>query len=153
MGISIEEARRVGIPEEYLREPERPRAFTGPAPGRRSKYHNRRTPYNGVTYASKAEASRAYALDAALGLRMIRGWIGQPKFRLGLPENIYVADFLVFDRDGTAWVEDVKGVRTAKFERDVKLWRRYGPCPLRILRNGKVSETITPNPANGGDIT
>jgi hypothetical protein len=143
MGISIEKARALGIPEEYLTEPVRPRAFTGPAPGR-SKYRNRRTPYNGVTYASKAEASRAYALDQAQKLGLIRGWIGQPKFRLGLPENVYQSDFLVFDCDGTAWVEDTKGVETAKFVRDKKLWARYGPCPLRILRNGKLVETITP---------
>jgi hypothetical protein len=147
MGISLQEARAVGIPEEYL-TPAEPRAFTGPTV-KQSKYRNRRTPYNGVTYASKAEANRAYALDADRKAGLIRGWIGQPKFRLGLPECVYVADFLVFPIGGPPWVEDVKGVETPKWRRDVKLWRRFGPCDLRIIRNGKLAEIVTPNPGNG----
>ncbi len=108
-----------------------------------SKYRNVRTEYNGVAYASKAEATRAYELDLMVKADRIAWWIGQPKFRLGCPENVYVADALVIGY-GELWVEDVKGVMTAKFRRDVKLWRSYGPCELRVIK-GKKSEIIVPN--------
>jgi hypothetical protein len=100
---------------------------------------------DGITYASKAEMIRAYELKLAA---RTFGWIiiQQPKFHLGCPENTYVADFQV--QDGSyIWVEDVKGVTTAKFRHDVKLWRAYGPYPLRILKrthNGWTTETIEP---------
>lgn len=104
--------------------------------------------FNGKVYASKAEAQRA---------RELKVWCEtegttvtpQPRFHLGCPENTYVADFhcrtapgdtaLLVTFDGkehrlTEWVEDVKGVETAKFKRDVKLWRAYGPCVLVILK-------------------
>lgn len=112
------------------------------SPPKRSKYGNSPTVYNGVKYASKAEADYARLLDATPDL----WWIGQPKFRLGVPENVYVADFLVFEegRD-IVHVVDVKGHRTPKFKRDVKLWKAYGPCPLLIV-SGKKSEWIRPKP-------
>jgi hypothetical protein len=101
--------------------------------GGRNKYRAKPTIYNGVRYASKAEAARAEALDALVGMRLVAFWVPQPTFRLGCPENVYRADFLVVDADGAVWVEDVKGVETAKFRRDKKLWAAYGPCRLHIL--------------------
>ena len=40
------------------------------------------------------------------------------------------------------WAEDVKGVETPAFRKNKRLWKSYGPCPLRIIRGGKVVETI-----------
>lgn len=102
-------------------------------PARRNKYKAVATIYNGVRYASKAEANHAAALDLEQTAGVVRLWIGQPKFRLGCPENVYVADMLVVYVDGRVEVHDVKGVRTSKFRRDAKLWSSYGPCPLRII--------------------
>ena len=114
---------------------------------RPNKYRAKRTPYNGVTYASKAEAKRAAELDKVDAW----WWVGQPKFRLGCPENVYVADFLVVTKDaikgGGVRVEDVKGMETATFKRNKRLWKKYGPCDLVILKrkgNGWTTETITP---------
>ena len=100
----------------------------------------------GITYASKAESLRAAQLKLLVDSC---GWIvtPQPRFTLGCPENVYIADFLVSDNEGqwfhdcdpavnvTTWVEDVKGIETQKFRHDVKLWRKYGPCPLVILKH------------------
>lgn len=116
--------------------------------GRRSKYRAVRTEYNGVSYASKAEARRAEELTNDPN---VIWFIGQPKFRLGVPENVYVPDFLVCRETevnhGEYWpechAEDVKGMRTPKFNRDVKLWKRYGKMPLHII-SGKKVEVITP---------
>jgi hypothetical protein len=118
---------------------------TGGAEGkpRRSKYNAKPTVYNGVRYDSKAEAERAKYLDSAItGIRE-HWWIAQPKFRLGCPENVYVADFLVCS-SGKVHVEDVKGMMTPKFRRDMKLWQRYGPCQLWVITKGKIQHV------NGG---
>lgn len=130
-----------------------PAEMGGPAPAvpsveskkmhmRGNKYGAKPTEYNGVRYASKAEAQRARVLDQEQADGFINWWIGQPKFRLGCPENIYVGDFLVVSPEGTR-VEDVKGVETSKFKRDRKLWARYGPCDLWLIK-GKKIEVIRP---------
>lgn len=104
-------------------------------PGRRSKYKAKPVVYGGVRYASKAEGARAVHLDMLVRTGKIGWWIGQPKFRLGCPENIYVADFLVVGTDGRVLrVEDVKGMETQKFKRDRRLWKRYGPCRLWVVK-------------------
>lgn len=106
-----------------------------------SKYRAVRTEYNGVSYASKAEARRAKQLDELKPIKIVDWWLAQPKFRLGCPENVYVADFLVVMRlsglGPRIHVEDVKGIKTAKFNRDVKLWAKYGPCQLWIIRRDR----------------
>ncbi len=123
---------------------------------RANKYRSKRTEYGGIFYASKAEAARAAELDLLLKAGQIVDWIGQPRFRLGVPENVYVADFLVIgmtkhQADGTTvcfhadvFVEDVKGAETPKFVRDKKLWKAYGRLNLHIIRGGKTVEVIVP---------
>ena len=71
-----------------------------PAGAPRNKYGARPTAYGGVRYDSKAEAGRAEMLDLMAGTGVIDWWIGQPVFRLGCPENLYRADFLVVARGG-----------------------------------------------------
>lgn len=111
-------------------------------PARPNKYGATPTTYDGVRYASKSEAARAEKLDYMQRDGFIRWWIAQPKFRLGVPENVYIPDFLVIEKPFGVRVEDVKGVSTAKFRRDARLWARYGSCPLWIIRDGKVAEVI-----------
>lgn len=112
-----------------------------------SKYGNERAAYNGQGFDSKAEAVRCEELDRLAAGGAIAGYARQVKFRLGLPENVYVCDFVVFEPDGRAWAEDVKGHETAKFKRDRKLWARYGPVALQVRRRRKGAweiETIQP---------
>lgn len=90
--------------------------------------------FRGKVYASKAECIRAQELRMLMQAGEIRQVIEQPRFELGIPENVYIADFQVTDRDGTVWVEDVKGVETAKFKHNKRLWRRYGKCPLVLFK-------------------
>ncbi len=119
----------------------------GRAFGKKNKYQNTPEYHDGVRYASQIEARRAKELDLLLVAGDIFDWIAQPTRRLGVAENVYKPDFLVIgkaavgwtDGDGEvfmpdAWYEDVKGRETAKFKRDVKLWRRFGRLPLRILK-------------------
>ena len=114
--------------------------------------------YNGVLYASKAEAIRAQELDLLVRADTVQFWIAQPLFRLGCPENTYRPDFLIIPIEdyGAAnypWVEDVKGFETQSFKRHKRLWKAYGPCELRILkRKGKgwTTEVISPAETDKG---
>jgi hypothetical protein len=131
--LSREDAKRFGITD---------------LPPRPNKYRAVKEEYGGCVYDSKAEASRAKVLDTLKAMGQIRGWVRQVTFVLGVPENRYRVDFVVFGITET-WAEDVKGVSTAKFKRDIKLWRAYAPISLRIIRNGKVAEVIQPKAKAG----
>lgn len=109
----------------------------------RSKYRNVRTEYNGRMFDSKAEAERAAVLDLLKTSELIRDWQPQVTFQLG-PDHSYRVDFLVWLPDGTTHAEDVKGVETPAFKRHKKLWRKYGPCDLKVIYR-KHTETITPD--------
>lgn len=115
---------------------------------KRSKYRAVPTVYNGVRYASKAEAGWAENFDREHGEDGCGAgcWhIRQPRFTLGVPENVYVPDFLVVEYGIAAnvYAVDVKGMETPKFRRDCKLWARYGPCPLHIVKaKGAGFETV-----------
>lgn len=103
--------------------------------------------FDGKVYASKAEMIRAQ--EWAISLRNFPdiAVFEQVRVSLGCRENIFVVDFLTWGKRAGLIAEEVKGMRTAKFERDVKLWKRYGPCPLHILtRDGSSwkTEIITP---------
>lgn len=111
---------------------------------RRNKFRAKPTEYNGVRYDSKAEAARAQELDLLEQAGEVDWWTGQVPFRLGTAENVYRVDFMVCE-GGEVHVEDVKGMETAKFKRDRKLWREYGPVPLHVLkrkRSGWVREVV-----------
>lgn len=123
--------------------PARPGLAGGAAGGpedvgvRRNKYRNVRTEYNGVAYDSKGEAAHARYLDSRIDGGEILWWHPKPgTFHLGCPENSMRPDFLVVGRDGT-WIEEYKGKRTSKFEHDVKLWKAYGPCDMRVYSGRK----------------
>lgn len=95
-----------------------------------------KTKYNGRTYASKAEAARAEELDLHVETGVILGWVRQVTFQLG-PDHTWRADFLVFEttlHETPVTVEDVKGRETERFAKVRKLWAKYGPCPLRVLK-------------------
>lgn len=134
-------------------------------PRRRNKYRvapkEDRT-WNGRVYASKAEM--LYARDVLdmkrRNIKSFNYW-HQPSYRLGCPENKYVADFCVQETpiNSTAavlYAVDVKGVETPVFRKNKRLWKVYGPYPLHIVkrqrnnRKGmsgfKTVEIIVPEP-------
>lgn len=83
-----------------------------------SKYKNKKTEYNGVTYDSKREASRRAELDVLLRAGKIRDLQIQVRIPCMI-NNIkvftYVADFVYFDVEkNTNIIEDVKSSFTSK---------------------------------------
>lgn len=89
--------------------------------------------WQGRTYDSKAEMEYAKALDLLRQAGEVIEYIEQPRCWLGVPENIYVPDFFVVEPTQCYYV-DVKGMETAPFKRNKKLWKSYGRHPLRIVK-------------------
>jgi hypothetical protein len=90
---------------------------------RASKYRNKKTVVNGITFDSQAEARRYLALRQLEQDRVISNLRLQVKFELvpavrllgnlrATPALRYVADFVYTDSGGKTVVEDVKGVIT-----------------------------------------
>lgn len=93
--------------------------------------------YLGRTFGSKAEMQYCQMLETDVSMGEIRAYICQPRLWLGVPENVYIPDFLVipWEKLGQApWVVDVKGVETAKFKRDKKLWKKYAALDLHVVK-------------------
>jgi len=108
---------------------------------KRSKYRNRRTKVDGITFDSRSEADRYIELKTLQAAGQVQWFIRQPRFLLqeGFEKDgqtfspiEYVADFLVCWRDGSITVEDVKGMRTRTYRDKRKLFEKRYPT-LRIV--------------------
>ena len=99
-----------------------------------SKFGNVKTEIDGHTFDSKAEARRYSELKMLAAADEIMGFGLQPSFVL--PGSIrYRPDFIVCGKDGTVWVEDVKGYETKDFKLKKKLWdSHYKWLELKIVK-------------------
>lgn len=96
-----------------------------------SKYGNKRTTVDGISFDSKLEASRYCELKLLERAGEIHSLQLQPAFEL-VPAFTkfgkryravkYVADFAYYDKDGVYTVEDTKGFRTAVYALKRKLF-------------------------------
>lgn len=96
-----------------------------------SKYRNRKTQIDGITFDSKAESARYVELKLLQKAGVIRNLRLQPRFELqpafrdatGKKHRKieYVADF-AYEEDGKQVVEDCKGVKTQAFAIKQKLF-------------------------------
>ena len=105
-----------------------------------NKYRAQKTTVDGITFDSKAEATRYCQLKQAQRAGKIRWFTRQPSFLLPGGHR-YRPDFMVCDSIGNMWVEDVKGFETEAFRLKRDLWRETFPgFPLKIIKGGKVVE-------------
>jgi hypothetical protein len=92
-----------------------------------SKFRNKRTEVDGITFASKAEARRYQELKILQKGGSISSLELQPRFKLEVNGElicVYVADFRYKDhKDGSGVVEDVKGFVTPEFRLKKKLMK------------------------------
>ena len=99
-----------------------------------SKYRNIKQEVDGHAFDSKAEARRYSELKLMKQAGEIKGFDLQPSFPLGKKIR-YRPDFIVCGKDGTVWVEDVKGMETKEFKLKQKLWEeRYWWMELRVIK-------------------
>lgn len=96
----------------------------------RSKYGNKKTTHNGVTYDSRKEARRSSELSLLEKAGAIQNLQRQVRYELLPSQRIdgkvveravnYIADF-VYEQDGVTVVEDVKGYKTPEYRLKKKL--------------------------------
>jgi len=113
---------------------------------RKSKYGNKSTVIDGITFSSHKEALRYVELKQLRQAGIVREFEMQPKYLLqeAFRKNgkliraiFYVADFRVVYADGYEEIEDVKGrFMTEIFKIKWKLWdKRYPDLTLKIVTN------------------
>lgn len=110
--------------------------------------HAQPTVYDGIRYASKAEAQYAERLDFEIKAGSVLWWLPQVTVQLGR-DTRYTVDFLVHqsgggDMPGYVVAIEVKGFETALFRRNKKLWKKYGQFPLHIVKRGETTEVVEP---------
>ena len=94
-----------------------------------SKYRNKKTVVDGVTFASKAESDRYSQLKLLQRAGQISGLVCQPKFICvvgGVKVCTYIADFSYFEKDKQV-TEDVKGYATDVFRLKRRLVEALNP--------------------------
>ena len=88
--------------------------FTDGKKNRKSKYRANKVSVDGHTFDSQKEADYYCNLKLQLQAHEINGFCLQPTFMLA-PSLKYKADFIVFHKDGSSEVIDVKGVKTKEY--------------------------------------
>lgn len=78
---------------------------------KKSKYGANRVEIDGIKFDSQKEADYYNELKVRLTAREIKGFCRQAEFILA-PNLRYKADFIVFNKDGSVDVVDVKGFKT-----------------------------------------
>jgi len=81
---------------------------------RRSKYSSNKVSIDGHTFDSQKEADFYCELKLRLQSKEINGFCLQPIFMLA-PGLKYKADFIVFNKDNSTEVIDVKGFKTKEY--------------------------------------
>ena len=105
-----------------------------------TKYRNKRTVADGITFVSMAEANRYRELKLLQAHGAIRNLELQPVFPLivaGAKVGKYSADFRYERADKGAWVsvtEDVKGFETAVFRLKAKLVMALYGVRIELVR-------------------
>ena len=89
-----------------------------------TKYRAQRVTIDGISFASKKEATRYCQLCLLQKSKLISNLTLQPKFPFiinGIKVCSYIADFKYIDNNGVEVVEDVKGYRTPVYKLKKKL--------------------------------
>jgi hypothetical protein len=114
------------------------------------------TIYGGRRYDSRAEAHHAMNLSLMVAGGTVAWWIPQVRVELG-PDNWTRVDFLVanvwrtdlgpnFTKLVLIEAHEVKGYETPRFAKIRKLWAKYAPFPMHVIKRGGEVEIIDGNP-------
>jgi len=96
------------------------------------KFNAVRTERDGIKFPSKKEATRYDELVLMQGLGEVCFFLRQPLFDLG-GGTTYRADFIIFWCDGTATIEDVKGMQTKSFKKAKRQVEAKYPVKIIIV--------------------
>ena len=108
-----------------------------------SKYNNRKTIVDGITFDSRDEALYYEALKDMKEKRLIKDYELQPKYLLQesfakdgkrYRAMYYIADFRVINNDDSFCIVDIKGMLTTEFKIKMKLFNYiYRDIELRLI--------------------
>ncbi len=88
--------------------------FTDNKIKKKSKYRSNKVSIDGHTFDSQKEADFYCELKIKLQAKEINGFCLQPIFMLA-PSLKYKPDFIIFNKDGSCEVVDVKGFKTKEY--------------------------------------
>jgi Protein of unknown function (DUF1064) len=112
-----------------------------------NKFNAKKVTVDGIKFDSEMEAKYYAHLMKLKGEGQIKDFETQPPFILQdsfrlrgeLVRQIkYVADFRVFENDGSSHIVDVKGMETADFKIKAKLYKKKFPEPLKLVTFSKI---------------
>jgi hypothetical protein len=101
---------------------------------KKPKYGNNRVKVDGFLFDSQFEADYYGELKIQFRAGVILGFCRQPRFIL-TPDMEYVADFIVFNLDGTAEIIDTKGFITDLFIAKMKVFKeKYPELEVKLIK-------------------
>lgn len=112
-----------------------------------NKYKAQKTRIDGLTFASKGEASCYEVLKNDPEIEILQT---QPQVYLTAAKILYKPDFKCKEKKtGLVFYVEYKGVETASWRIKKKLWKSYGPSFLQIFKGSyntgiKMVEEIKP---------
>lgn len=107
-----------------------------------SKYNAKRVTVDGIVFDSKVEAEYYELLKIERGTGGIKDFDIQPVFELQpkykhngktIQPIKYIADFTVYNADGTVDIVDIKGMETPVFKLKAKMFRYQNPDKNLLL--------------------
>ena len=108
-----------------------------------SKYNNKKTVIDGITFDSRDESLYYEALKDMKAKGLIKDFELQPKYLLqeGFEKDEkkyraikYIADFRVINNDNSSFVVDIKGMLTTEFKIKMKLFNyKYPDIELKLI--------------------
>ena len=108
-----------------------------------TKYNNKKTVFDGITFDSKDESLYYQALKDMKNNGSIKDFELQPKFLLqeGFEKDgkkykpiKYIADFRVINNNDSFYVVDIKGMLTTEFKIKLKLFNyKYPDIELKLI--------------------
>ena len=107
---------------------------------KKPKYRNNRIKVDGFLFDSQLEANYYSDLKIQLRAGIIKGFCRQAHFILttggnGLEPMEYIADFVVFNLDGTTEIIDTKGFETDLFKAKQKVFAdKYPKLELSVVK-------------------
>jgi len=122
--------------------------------GRRAKFGNKKTVIDGITFDSKAEATRYSVLKILQATGVVADLRLQVPYELtvnGLKICRYIADF-VYVMDGKEVVEDVKGVRTPEYKLKRKLMLAVFGIEIQEIGDRENSKRKKTKPSAGAVV-
>ena len=109
-------------------------------PKKKAKYNNKHVWCDGLCFDSQMECNRYGQLKMLMRAGTIKGFCRQPEFVLvegneGQLAITYSPDFIVFNLDGSATIEDTKGYESEQWKRTYKMFKaKYPKLEISVLR-------------------